>query len=100
VLQVKQSSAVSCSCYGGNADEEETASAGEAAAVLRASAERSGSDPSVVLPMCSLGDNNVTQGVMLSQDEYDRLKYESPLVRKLRELEVSFLSIAWRLAIV
>jgi hypothetical protein len=44
------------------------------------------SDLSVILPKCSLGDSNVTQSFMFTQEQY-----ESPLVKKLRELEVRIL---------
>jgi hypothetical protein len=69
-------------------DEDDTVGAGEAASVLGSTAGTSASDLSVILPKCSLGDNNVTQGFLFTQEEYDRIKYESPLVKKLRELEV------------
>jgi hypothetical protein len=74
-------------------DEDDAVGAGEAASVLATTAGRSGSDLSVVLSQneCFLDDNDVTQGFMFTQEEYDRMKYESPLVKKLRELEVRIL---------
>jgi hypothetical protein len=72
-------------------DEDDGGGAGEAASLLGTTAGTSASDLSVALPNCCPDDNNVTQGFMFTQEECDRMKYESPLVKKLRELEVRIL---------
>jgi hypothetical protein len=82
-LQVKESPVAACSCY-----EEDKGGAGETASFLGTTAGTSTADLSVILPTCSLGDNSVTHDFLFTQEEYDRIKYESPLVKKLRELEV------------
>jgi hypothetical protein len=73
--------------------EEDEVGAGEAPSVLGTTAGTSASDLSVTLPKSSLGDNSATQGFMFTQEGYDRIKYESPLVKKLRELEVRTLFV-------
>jgi hypothetical protein len=63
-------------------DEDKAEGAGEAASLLLdTTAGTSASDLRVSLPKYFPGD-------MFTQEEYDRMKYESPLVKKLRELEV------------
>jgi hypothetical protein len=86
-LQVKQSPEGSSSCCDAN-EEEERASAEVSASLLRAAAGRGGTDLSVSLPKCPLGVHNPIQGFMFSEEEHDKTKYESPLVRKLREVQV------------
>ncbi|XP_023702358.1 uncharacterized protein LOC111861758 [Cryptotermes secundus] len=84
--KVKLSPASASPCYHGNLDEADGGGAGEAASMLGTTAATSASDLSVASPKYSLGDS-AAQGFMFTQEEYDRIKYESPLVKKLRKLE-------------
>ncbi|GFG34962.1 hypothetical protein Cfor_08598 [Coptotermes formosanus] len=73
--KVKPPAPVPRPCCFGNVD--------EPAPVLSSITERRCSDLSVTLH----NDSDVTHSVVFKREENDRLKYECPLVRKLRELQ-------------
>lgn len=52
--------------------------------VLSSTTDRRCSDLSVI----SHSDNDVTHSVVFKKEENERLKYECPLVKKLREVQV------------
>lgn len=76
------------SYYYGNLDEDGQVGAGESAAVLGITAGRRGSVDGVEeTDDCFVDQDEVSQGFMFTQEMYDKLKYESPLVRELRKLK-------------
>lgn len=76
MVQAKLPAAVPSSCcYGDIA---------ETLPVLSSTTGRRRSDLSVALH----SDNDVTHSVVFKKEENERLKYECPLVRKLREVQV------------
>jgi hypothetical protein len=78
VVQTKPPAAVPSPCSFGDVAETQP--------VLSSTTGRRSSDLSVTLH----SDNDVTHSVVFKNEENERLKYECPLVKKLREVQVRF----------
>jgi hypothetical protein len=89
VLQTKPPAAGAAYCYVG-AEGGSSVGAGEATPVLGITAGRreSQSDASPS-DKRRVDDVKVTHGLAFTEEKYERVKYESPLVKKLRELKVT-----------